>query len=181
MTRIDAKTLLTWLWGLFPNAPKLSADDRQAMAYSYWELLKEFSADDVMAATRKCLKEKPSFVPTAPEILKNCRISNDYIWSFLPSEYYETLDAYNRLSVDSFFYENDLELEIVCLERWLLHKEKDSEYSRLSEILKKDKEKLMLERKMHEIFNESEKKAIASYHSEQDRLIQIDKRCLALC
>ena len=88
MNLIDTRQLLTMLWGLYPNAPKLSSDERDVMAMAWLAILYEYSLEDVWQATKKCVAHEPRFVPTAPEILKHCE-KTLHIDRYLPQEYQE--------------------------------------------------------------------------------------------
>lgn len=70
MTITETRRLLTIIWSLFPNAPRLTQEDKGAMAVAWFSLLYEYSFADVWFATRDCLSRKPNFIPSCPEIAK---------------------------------------------------------------------------------------------------------------
>ena len=84
----ETQQLLTMLWSLYPNAPKLSKEDKNVMAMAWLSVLYEYSRDDVWMATKRCIAAEPRFVPTAPEILKRCE-KTYHIEQYLPPEYDE--------------------------------------------------------------------------------------------
>lgn len=69
----ETKALLSMIWSLYPNAPKLSPEDKAITAVSWFNLLYIFTLNDAWEGAKRCFKENPRFVPTAPEILKNTR------------------------------------------------------------------------------------------------------------
>lgn len=84
----ETQQLLTMLWSLYPNAPKLSKDDKSVMAMAWLSVLYEYSREDVWMATKRCIAAEPRFVPTAPEILKRCE-KTLHIERYLTPEYTE--------------------------------------------------------------------------------------------
>ena len=84
----ETQQLLTMLWSLYPNAPKLSKDDKSVMAMAWLSVLYEYSRDDVWQAAKICIAAEPRFLPTAPEILKRCEKSLS-VEHYLPREYVE--------------------------------------------------------------------------------------------
>lgn len=84
----ETQQLLSMIWSMYPNAPKLSREDKEMMAFAWLGLLYEYSLADVWKAVRKCFENESRFVPTAPEVLKYCQ--KEYqIERYLPSEYSE--------------------------------------------------------------------------------------------
>ena len=84
----ETQQLLTMLWSMYPNAPKLTREDKENMAMAWLGLMYEYSLEDVWKAVKMCFEREPRFVPTAPEVLKNC--TKDYKTErFLPPEYEE--------------------------------------------------------------------------------------------
>lgn len=84
----ETQQLLTMLWSLYPNAPKLSKDDKEVMAMAWLTILYEYSLQDVWQAVLKCFEHESRFVPTAPDVLKRCE-KNYHIERYLPAKYYE--------------------------------------------------------------------------------------------
>lgn len=84
----ETQQLLSMLWSLYPNAPKLSREDKEMMAFAWLGMFYEYSLADVWKAVRKCFEHETRFVPTAPDVLKYCQ--KEYqIERYLPSEYAE--------------------------------------------------------------------------------------------
>ena len=84
----ETQQLLSMIWSMYPNAPKLSREDKEMMAFAWLGLLYEYSLNDVWKGVRKATEQESRFVPTAPEVLKYCQ--KEYqIERYLPSEYSE--------------------------------------------------------------------------------------------
>lgn len=86
MTLNETKGFLSMLWSLYPNAPKLTAEDKALMAVSWFNLLYEFSLADVWEAAKRCFDIQPRFTPTAPEVRAQCRRTLN-VESFLDASY----------------------------------------------------------------------------------------------
>ena len=91
MTLKETKQLLTMIWSLFPNAPKLTREDKEAMAFAWLAMLWEYSLQDVWKATQVAMSIEQRFVPTAPEVLKHCYKSYNSD-GFLKKEQIEVID-----------------------------------------------------------------------------------------
>lgn len=131
----ETQQLLTMLWSMYPNAPKLSREDKEVMAVAWLGLMYEFSLEDVWKAVRQCFEHEPRFIPTAPEVLKRC--SKDYkIERYLPPEY-EKLCGKVDLSMRAEIDRDNLERSLL-----LRQKEKgglDAEDRELLEDIRRDK------------------------------------------
>lgn len=91
----ETKQLLTMLWSMYPNAPKLSRDDKEVMAMAWVGLMYEFALEDVWKAVKQCFEREPRYIPTAPEVLSKC--TKDYKTErFLPKEYEELEETIDR-------------------------------------------------------------------------------------
>ena len=152
----ETQQLLTMLWSMYPNAPKLSRDDKEVMATAWLGLLFEYSLEDVWKAVRQCFEHEPRFLPTAPEVLKRC--SKDYkIERYLPPEY-ETLCGKVDLSMRA-------EIDRENLERSLLNRQEakgglDAEDRELLEGVRKEKEII---RQIDRIWSEASTTARIAY------------------
>lgn len=86
MNMKETQQLLSMIWSMYPNAPKLSREDKEMMAFAWLGLLYEYSLADVWKAVHRCFASESRFVPTAPEVLRHC--TKEYqIERYLPSEY----------------------------------------------------------------------------------------------
>lgn len=90
MNLVDTQQLLTMLWSLYPNAPKLARDDKIAMSMAWLAVLSDYALEDVWKAAKRCFQKEPRFVPSAPQILSECEKS-------LPIDQYLATE-YNTLS-----------------------------------------------------------------------------------
>ena len=72
MNVFETTQVLAMLWSMYPNAPKLNETDTQLMALSWASIFAKFSQADVWKACVKAMKESPTFVPTAPQIVRLC-------------------------------------------------------------------------------------------------------------
>lgn len=95
----ETQQILTMLWSLYPNAPKLSKDDKSVMAMAWLAIFYEYNREDVWHAVKRCITDEPRFVPTAPEILKRCEKTLN-ISQYLPQEYWELMQQVN-MSVEA--------------------------------------------------------------------------------
>lgn len=86
MNRQETARLLTIVWSLYPNAPKMTREDKEAMVMAWLALLYEYALNDVWEAVKECMEHEPRFVPTAPEVLTRCRKSYA-VERYLPKEY----------------------------------------------------------------------------------------------
>lgn len=111
----ETQQLLTMLWSMYPNAPKLSRDDKEVMATAWLGLLYEFSLEDVWKAVKQCFENEPRFIPTAPEILKRC--SKNYKTElYLPKEY-ESLTQQVDLTFNAMVQRDNLERALMVRKR----------------------------------------------------------------
>ncbi len=92
MNLCETKQMLTMLWSLYPNAPKLSKDDKEVMAMAWLAVLYEYSLEDVWRAARRCFERESRFVPTAPDVLKHCE-KTYHTERFLPAKYTSLLES----------------------------------------------------------------------------------------
>ena len=74
----ETRQLLTMIWSLFPNAPKLSQADKEAMVIVWIDLLYPYKPQDVWLAVKRCVEREPRFVPSAPEIKANVSKTLDW-------------------------------------------------------------------------------------------------------
>jgi hypothetical protein len=82
----ETQQLLTMIWSMYPNAPRLSREDKEVMAMAWLGLMYEYSLEDVWKAARQCFEAEPRFIPTAPEVMRRCTKSYK-VERYLPPEY----------------------------------------------------------------------------------------------
>lgn len=145
----ETQQLLTMIWSMYPNAPKLTREDKDVMAVAWLGLMYEYSLEDVWKAVKICIEKEPRFVPTAPEVLRNC--TKDYRTErFLPPEYEElcrqvdmTMNGHTKRE---------------CLLRMLMEEQRerglDDEQKRMLEKIRREKAILReIERMWHEAYS----------------------------
>lgn len=93
----ETKTILSMVWTMYPNAPKLDANERQGTVLSWFGCLHSFSAADVWNAILQATEEQPRFIPSAPEIKKRCKKTLDNYELFASDEYFEVKDKIKEL------------------------------------------------------------------------------------
>ena len=152
----ETQQLLTMLWSMYPNAPKLSREDKEVMAMAWLGLMFEYSLEDVWKAVRRCFEHEPRFVPTAPEVLKRC--SKDYkIERYLPPEYKQLcreVDLTVRAEIDR----DNLERELLRREREIGGL--DDEERQMLEEIRRDKEII---RQIDRMWREAQSTARTAY------------------
>ena len=90
MNQKETAQLLSMIWSLYPNAPKITREDKEAMVFSWLCMLHEYSLADVWAGVKECMRKEPRFVPTAPEVMQKCEKSYN-VERYLPKEYGELI------------------------------------------------------------------------------------------
>lgn len=152
----ETQQLLTMLWSMYPNAPKLTRDDKEVMATAWLGLMFEYSIEDVWKAVKQCFEHEPRFLPTAPEVLKRC--SKDYkIERYLPTEYEELCQKVD-LTMNAEIRRDNME---TALRRRQREKgELDDEEQQMLETIEKEKSII---KQIDQIWNEASNTARIAY------------------
>lgn len=97
----DAATLVAFLWGTHPNAPRQTQDERDNTIAAYFYALWDYSIQDAMAGAHAACIERPGFVPTAYEIRAKCVKTYDMPWQdSIRAEMLETIDKMAIIIMD---------------------------------------------------------------------------------
>lgn len=152
----ETKQLLTMLWSMYPNAPKLTREDKEVMAIAWLSILYMYSLADVWKGVKKCIENEPRFVPTAPEVLQNCEFSYD-IERYLSPEYDHELKG-----VDLGHSEDNRRWR--ALEYFKNHEPETDEEKQLYEKVKKEDERLS---KNSELWGKAYDEAKNAYDEEE--------------
>ncbi|MCQ2101453.1 MAG: replicative helicase loader/inhibitor [Fibrobacter sp.] len=150
----ETKQLLTMLWSMYPNAPKLSRDDKEVMAMAWVGLMYEFALEDVWKAVKQCFEREPRYIPTAPEVLSKC--TKDYKTErFLPKEYEELEETIDRSWAATLNREN--------IYKQLSQKDVESMDEEQKSIYNKVVKERETDRRLDEMWNEAYNTARVAY------------------
>lgn len=156
----ETKQLLTMLWSMYPNAPKLSKEDKEIMAMAWLTCLYEYSLEDVWKAVKKCVEREPRFIPTAPEVQK--RTEKDYkVEKYLTQEY----EDLNRLIDRSITTEIGRERRLREFKVRIENKKELTEEEK--EIFEKDKIDSEISKRIDKLWNEAYEEARIAYEQRE--------------
>ncbi len=146
----ETQTFLTMLWSLFPNAPKCDAESKKAMVAAWFYVLHEYALNDAWKAASEALKDKPSFIPTAFEVLAKCKktLNTD---AFLGDEYHKLENVFIG---STSIYQNhcNFDYEIRCLRSELNHETDPEKISELESLIAQNEEQRFIEKRMFVLF-----------------------------
>lgn len=164
----DTQTFLTMLWSLFPNAPKCDADSKKAMVSAWFYVLHEYTINDVWTAAQSALRDKPSFIPTAYEVLARCKktLNPDL---FLGSEY-EDLESKFTGSTNLYQSHNNYDYELRCLCRELGDEHEKERIDEINGYIRHNIEQRNIDSRLSELLNAASEAAERAYDkAEQSR------------
>ncbi len=171
----ETQTFLTMLWSLFPNAPKCDADSKKAMIAAWFYVLHEFSLSDVWEGSQRVLRDKPSFIPNAFEILASCKktVNPD---AFLDAEYY---NLEKRFTGSTHIYQqsSDYEYEIkrLYMERQSCDESRAVE---IDDLIRQNLEQQSLEDQMDELLMTAQIAAEKAYNDREFSKYSHDMKAL---
>lgn len=160
----ETRNFLTMLWSLFPNAPKVSPEEKKATVVAWFYVLHEYAIGDVWAASQAILHEKPIFIPTAFEILSRCRKTTNPN-RFLGDEYAE---LENRFIGSTHIYQpnDDFDYEIFRLTRDQMEEKNEDSKEKLQHLIRQNVEQRNIHRRMDYLLTA----ALNAAESEYDRI-----------
>ena len=160
----ETQTFLTMLWSLFPNAPKCDADSKKAMIAAWFYVLHEYTLNDVWEGSQRVLRDKPSFIPNAFEILASCKktVNPD---AFLDSEYY---DLEQKFTGSTHIYQQscDYDYEI----KRLLDERNSADAGRaeeIDELIRQNIEQRSIEARLDDLFMTAQIAAEKAYSDKE--------------
>ena len=165
MNTRETQQLLSMIWSMFPNAPKLTKDDKTVMVMSWLSLLHEYSVEDVWKAVKRCIDREPRFVPTAPEVMKNC-FKNVDVEHYLPANYEELSETIDR----SFSAVASRNYEI----KFYRDTDKDQLTPVQAATLQRLEHEREIERKLNAMWAEALSKATAAYDRREKEKLRDD-------
>lgn len=92
MNIAQTRQILSYLWASHPGATRYTDDDKLRTIAAFFRVLHGFSAEDVLRAVDAVCEGKPTFIPSAYEVLAKCEKTVD-INAFLPHEYISLMKA----------------------------------------------------------------------------------------
>lgn len=88
----QTRQILAYLWASHPGAPRYTDDDKMRTIAAFFRVLYGFSVDDVLKAVDAVCGDKPTYIPSAYEVLAKCKKSID-VDAYLPHEYHDLSKA----------------------------------------------------------------------------------------
>ncbi len=172
----DTRNFLTMLWSLFPNAPKSSPDEKRATVAAWFCVLHEYTISDAWNAAQEVLREKPTFIPTAFEILNRCRKTVNPE-DFVCSEYKDLESKYIG-STKIYQNRNNYDYELSCLYRELDGETDDEKIAVLNTRIRQNIDQRFIERRLLELYHEAHITAEAMYDQREKARYSADFKSL---
>lgn len=161
----DTRNFLTMLWSLFPNAPRISAEEKSATIAAWFYVLHKYSLSDVWESAQSVLHDKPTFIPTAFEILNRCEktlIPEDFV-----DAEYKDLESKFIGSTKIYQSRNNYDYELSCLYRDLEGEKDAKRVNKLNECIQQNIDQKFIEKRLLVLYHEARIIAEAVYDQGQ--------------